>query len=124
MMLRGTAAAYLRSDEQDYTSCRCNQKCCKISCGCRSKGLICNSNCHNGLVFILPNIENEGLLDEIINASKDYSTNQKSTSSSHRALTINAKELLQNRIFRAINKNVTNFENNTSFCSNYIYVYK
>ncbi|XP_055924454.1 KRAB-A domain-containing protein 2-like [Argiope bruennichi] len=47
--LRETAAANSRSGRQGYTRCHCKRKCSTNKCSCKSKGLLCNSKCHNSL---------------------------------------------------------------------------
>ena len=47
--LREAAAANSRSGGQGYTRCHCKRKCSTNKCSCKSKGLLCNSKCHNSL---------------------------------------------------------------------------
>ncbi|XP_023288360.1 KRAB-A domain-containing protein 2 [Orussus abietinus] len=49
MSLREAAAANSRSGGQGYTRCQCKRKCSTNKCSCKSKGLLCNSKCHNSL---------------------------------------------------------------------------
>nr|XP_012151860.1 PREDICTED: uncharacterized protein LOC105663967 [Megachile rotundata] len=47
--LREAAATNSRSGGQGYTRCNCKRKCSTNKCSCKSKGLLCNSKCHNSL---------------------------------------------------------------------------
>ncbi|GFU52350.1 KRAB-A domain-containing protein 2 [Nephila pilipes] len=49
ILLREAAAANSRSGGQGYTRCQCKRKCSTNKCSCKSKGLLCNSKCHNSL---------------------------------------------------------------------------
>ncbi|XP_055931953.1 uncharacterized protein LOC129962237 [Argiope bruennichi] len=49
ILLREAAKANSRSRGQGYTRCHCKRKCSANKCSCKSKGLLCNSKCHNSL---------------------------------------------------------------------------
>lgn len=47
--VRELATAHSVTGGQGFIRCACTQKCVNNRCKCRSKGLLCNSPCHNSL---------------------------------------------------------------------------
>ncbi len=49
LSLRATANAKSKGSGQGFTRCNCKTKCVRGNCGCKRKGLLCNSKCHGSL---------------------------------------------------------------------------
>ena len=56
MSLKEAAAANLRNRGQDNLHCHFKKNCSTNKCSCESKGLLCNSKCHNSLTVVINKI--------------------------------------------------------------------